>query len=235
VVLPIIVLGAGYQRFAWNQSPELQIPAGDLKPVCRHLPRAPTPMPMDAASQRARLVARWRAIAVPRLQLALRATPKQLQLPQTVQGWANDTVDTGGNLLGGCEWLLRRFLREQWARLDPAERAQVHALVAHFPLQNPIVEVSNIATNASAWMLFAMVWCGVSHPRSLFQKPLHPPTELVRWVSRFSLEQQTTQAVEIQRRFEGVLRVTAGECGLMVWRMVNRTGQVALLRELCDF
>jgi hypothetical protein len=43
----------------------------------------------------------------------------------------------------------------------------------------------------------------VSHPTLIFQKPLHAPTGLLRSVSRFRVEQQTTQAHEIQRRLDG--------------------------------
>jgi hypothetical protein len=111
----------------------------------------------------------------------------------------------------------------------------VYAAVNRFPWQSPVFEVATITTNAAAWMLFAMYWCGSSHPGALFQKPLHPPTGLVRWVSRFRVEQQTTQADEIQRLLAGDLRVAAHQCSLMVRRMAKRTGRVALFRELCDF
>jgi len=158
-----------------------------------------------------------------------------MSLSHAVRNGATGTLDRGSNLLGASEWLLRLSLREQWAALCHAEHVQVHAVVDQFPWHSPVFEVTTIAPNAAAWMLFAMYWCGSSHPTSLFQKPLHAPTGLVRWVSRFRVEQQTTQAHEIQRRLAGDLRVAAQECGLMVRRMASRTGRVALFDKATSF
>jgi hypothetical protein len=235
MVLPIIVPGADFKAFDWAHSPDVPTPARALKPACWQRPCAKIVLPMDEASKRERLVSRWRAIARSRPLLPLRPTSTKLALSHAVKDGATGSVDKGGNLLGGCEWLLRLTLRDQWAGLCHVERVQVHAVVDHFPWQSPVFEVATITVNAAAWMLFAMYWSGSSHPASLFQKPLHPPTGLVRWVSGFRLEQQTTQADDIQRRLASDLRVAAHQCGLLVRRMAMKAGQVALLREICDF
>ena len=80
-----------------------------------------------------------------------------------------------------------------------------------------------------------MNWCSASDPAELFQKPLHSPTGLVRWISQFHVVQPATQAREIQELFVDYMRVTTSQCGLVIRRMPKRTGQVALLEELCDF
>jgi hypothetical protein len=234
MVLPIIVPGADFQAYAWAGA-YVPDPKRALKSVCRQRPCVKNALPMDAASQRERLVSRWQAIAKSRTLLPLRPTFSKLKLSHGAGDGATGSLERGANLLGECEWLLRRSLREQWAGLCHAERVQVHAVIDRFDWSSPIVEVATITGDAAAWMLFAMVGCGCSHPGALFQKPLHPPTGLVRWVSRFRVDQQTSHADEIQRQFAGDLRVAAQQCSLMVRRMAKKTGRVALFRELCDF
>ena len=94
---------------------------------------------------------------------------------------------------------------------------------------------SDLAAGAAAWTLFAMYWCGASHPAALFNKSLHPPTGMVRWISQFHVDQQSTYVREVQGQFAHYLGVTKVRCDLLVRRMMKRTGSVALLRELCDF
>lgn len=234
MVLPIIVPGADFQAYAWAGQ-YVPDPKRVLKPVCRQRPCVKNALPMDAASQRERLVSYWQAIARTRPLSSLRPTSTRLELSHAVEDGATGSLGRGANLLGGCEWQLRRSLRAQWAGLCQTERIQVHAVVDRFVWSSPVFEVATITGDAAAWMLFAMVSCGSSHPASLFQKPLHPPTGLVRWISRFRVDQQTTQAEEIQRRLAGDLRVAAQQCSLMIRRMAKKTGRVALFRELCDF
>lgn len=235
MALPIIVPGTDFQTFAWAHSPDVPTQGRALKPVRRLRSCAKNAQPINEVSRRERLVSRWRAIARSRPVFPPQRHLKNSEPSTTLGNAIPDSHDRGANLLCECEWLLRLLLRKQWTRLCHAERVQVHAVVDRFPWQSPVFGVATITTNAAAWMLFAMYWCGTRHPASLFQKPLHPPTGLVRWVSRFRVEQQITQADEIQRRLAGDLRVAAHQCGLLVRRMAKKTGRVALLRELCDF
>ena len=119
--------------------------------------------------------------------------------------------------------------------LDTAKRAQVLTLMKRFKRETPVVEATDLAANAAAWTLFAMYWCGASHPAALFNKSLHPPTGLVQWISRFHVDQQRTRARDIQGQFAHYLGVTSDRCDVLVRRMLKRTGSVALLRELCEF
>jgi hypothetical protein len=140
------------------------------------------------------------------------------------------------NLLAICEWHLRRRLRQEWDALVRASRAQLLASVSKFERLNPVV-IGNatMTADSASWMLFGMYWCGASHPAALFQKPLHPPTELVRWLSTFHIDLQTSKAREIQCKLIVHLSITKGRCDQMVRQMIKRTGRVALLKELCDF
>lgn len=80
-----------------------------------------------------------------------------------------------------------------------------------------------------------MYWCGVRPPASLYQKPLHPPTGLVRWISVFHINQQAMRAHEIQRQLDHDMSTKVTQCDWLVRRMVKKTDTVALLQELCEF
>jgi hypothetical protein len=58
---------------------------------------------------------------------------------------------------------------------------------------------------------------------------------MVRWISQFHVNQQSTYVREVQRHFAHHLGATRVRCDLLVSRMMKRTGSVALLRELCEF
>ena len=143
--------------------------------------------------------------------------------------------DYGVSLLATCKWLLRNRLRQDWALLRTADRAQVLILAKCFRRDAPIVPKTELAADPAAWALFAMYWCGASHPAAMFNKSLHPPTGLVRWISQFHVDQQRTRVREIQEQFAYYLGVTRGRCDVLVRRMLKRTGSVVLLRELCEF
>jgi hypothetical protein len=145
------------------------------------------------------------------------------------------SIEFGINLLAICEWHLRRRMRLQWETLGRANRGQVLALINRFARSEAVIDSAVLTQDAATWTLFAMYWCGARHPAALFQKPLHPPTGLVRWISQFHVVQQATQAREIQALFVDHMRVTTSQCGLLVCQMAKRTGKVALLAELCDF
>lgn len=187
----------------------------------------------DEPSERELLIMRWRRIAyVYSPMLSDRKATASIYNPS-----ANDTESAGGgvSLLATCEWLLRKQLRQDWALLDTAKRTQVLTLVKRFRREAPVVEAIELTADAAAWTLFAMYWCGASHPAALFNKSLHPPTGLVRWISQFHVDQQRIQVRAIQGRFAHYLGVTSDRCDVLVGRMLKRTGSVALLRELCEF
>lgn len=184
-------------------------------------------------SARDEMIARWRQICL--VPWAGQGGKKVRSFPGGLR--VNDAApqDLGIDLMDRCEWLLRRQLRLSWRRLCRGGRAQVLAEAKRFNRDEPVVEASTMAADAAAWTLFAMYWWGVSHPLALFNEALHPPTGLVQWVSQFHVDQQRTRPVEIQRLLVRYLHVTQGRCEVLVRRMVKRTGQVALLREVCDF
>jgi len=48
-----------------------------------------------------------------------------------------------------------------------------------------------------AALLCAMYWRGCRHPLALGTAQLHPPTALVRWLSRFTVQQQVDHGRQI--------------------------------------
>lgn len=73
---------------------------------------------------------------------------------------------------------------------------------------------------------------GCCHPRSLFIAPLHPPTGLVRWLARFSVQEQVDQGLQLLERL--VLEVQridrfANALMLRIQGMTARNGRGAVL------
>ena len=184
-------------------------------------------------SERELLIMRWRRIAC--VYSPLLSDQMVTASNYNPSGNGTESADCGVGLLATCQWLLRKRLRQDWALLDTAKRTKVLTLVKRFRLEEPVAQALDLAADAAAWTLFAMYWCGTSHPAALFNKSLHPPTGMVRWISRFHVDQQRCQVREIQGRFVHYLGVTRDRCDVLVRRMLKRTGSVALLRELCEF
>jgi hypothetical protein len=184
-------------------------------------------------TERELLITRWRRIV--KVNLSTVPCPEAIASTHRLFGADKESGDCGGSLLVTCEWLLRRRLRQDWELMCRADRTQALALASRFKMDSPITGDSDLAAEAAAWMLFAMYWCGTSHPAALFNKSLHPPTGLVRWISQFHVDQQSNQVRAVQEQFSHYLGVTKVRCDLLVRRMMKRTGSVALLRELCDF
>lgn len=234
MALPIFVPAWEFESLSRFQNAHALSPKGQPTRPVR------TTRALDAAgsarrepTERELLIMRWRRIAhvhspTPLGRKALYSTYRPAAIDP-------DWEDSGVNLLSTCEWLLRRRLRQDWALLGKADRAQVLILVKRFKTEAPIVEATDLAAGAAAWTLFAMCEWGASHPAALFNKSLHPQTGLVRWISRFHVDQQRTQVREIQSEFAHYLGVTRDRCDALVGRMLKRTGSVALLRELCEF
>jgi len=60
------------------------------------------------------------------------------------------------------------------------------------------MEASRLASlQTLATLLCAMYWRGCRHPLALDAAQLHPPTTLVRWLSRFTVQQQVDHGRQI--------------------------------------
>ena len=184
------------------------------------------------SDEREMLIAHWREIT--RLLFPPATSYKSfVHVCELTQGDINSAGD-GIDLLASCQWLLRKRLRQDWALLRGTGHAQVLMWVRQVTRDAPVVKVTAFAADAAAWTLFAMYWCGISHPAALFNRALHPPTGLVRWISQFHIDQQANHAREIQTKFAHCMSGSRSQCDLLVCTMLKRTGSVAFLHELCD-
>lgn len=233
MALPIIVPEWDFEQHRDQRAralPTKRIPA----PTSKILRLVDTPSSgLRDPTERELLITRWRRI----VKVNSSTVPCPEAIASTHIHFCNDkeSGDCGGSLLVTCEWLLRKRLRQDWALMCRVDRTQAFALASRFKMDSPIIGGSDLAAEAAAWMLFAMYWCGTSHPAALFNKSLHPPTGLVRWISQFHIDKQSNQMRVVQEQFAHYLGVTKVRCDLLVRRMMKRTGSVALLRELCDF
>ena len=191
-----------------------------------------TGAPSSPDAERKLLVHRWRSLLGSPDPESRQATPVASSLP-TVGITSAVGVDNSAGLYSDCEWLFRMRSRQRWGSLRHVEHVQIGAVDQRFNWTNPVCEASALNSAAAVWMLWSMYWCGVRHPASLHQKPLHPPTGLMRWISSFHTEQQAMQAREIHRQLDRDMSAMAVRCEWLVGRMVEATNTIALLHELC--
>lgn len=236
MVLPIIVPSWALELPIWSEGAleRSAQPFQDklVEPARIARPCQPNPGAVRQPSEREVLIASWRAI----IRLPPVKTIGCRTLPEYTPVKTAPSL-TGGkiNLLQTCEWLLRRQLRQDWAQLPGAGRAQVLTWITQVSRDAPVVRATALAADAAAWTLFAMYWCGTSHPAALFNRSLHPPTGLVPWISQFHIDQQAQKAREIQGEFVHYMGSARAQCDVLVRRMLKRTGRLAFMRELCSF
>lgn len=101
-------------------------------------------------------------------------------------------------LLRQCEALLRQLLRRRRRALG-LSRGELRRLADGFD-SDSLRAAPACSAPALAFVLASMYWCGCCHPRSLFIAPLHPPTGLVRWLTRFCVQEQVDQGQQLLER-----------------------------------
>lgn len=113
-----------------------------------------------------------------RLPKGRRYWPRQAA-PMARQDWP--PIDMG-QALSLCEVVASKVLR-RWASDLGDARPQIHraAMSCDADMHLPVVGLTRPVV---AWMLQAMYWRGLSHPKSLTTPRLHPPTGVHRWVTQ---------------------------------------------------
>ncbi len=221
MVLPIIVLatpGHGLQPLA---PPDRRRPVElwRSKSPRRSRPRS---LPMSRHGHREAALRHWTPVT-------RRCLPPTLP-PLAVCGRSSAGY---GRLLGKCEALLRQLLRRRSNGLG-LRRNELAPVALAF--NGNTLRTQGRSTAARAFVLVCMYWNGCRHPLALFAQPLHPPTGLVRWLSRFTVQDQVDHgrlllarlAEEEQRMFEFALRLTERIDAMTA----NRARGFALLPEL---
>ena len=193
----------------------------------------PTSAPSSPDAQRKLLVHRWRSLVGSLDPKPCKSAHRASSLLTAIPA-SSAAIESSANLHGDCEWLLRLRLRQRWGSLRHVERVQIGAVAQRFNWTNPVCEAAALTSSAAVWMLWTMYWCGVRHPASLHQKPFHPPTGLMRWISSFHTDQQALQPWEIHRQLDRDMSAMAARCEWLVRRMVETTNTIALLHELCE-
>lgn len=152
----------------------------------RARPRRPTRFAKPTAAEvRAQRVAHWGA--------RCRVLAKPPPLPAIP--WRPRTASTYRVLLRDGERLLKRLLRRrQQANVSPQA---VSTIAATFDSSTWRVRVDPVQRDVLVFMLISMYWRGCRHPASLYGPTLHPPTALIRWLSRFSVQHQVDHGRQI--------------------------------------
>lgn len=141
---------------------------------------------LTPAQVRARRVAHWGA------RCSTLAKPPPLAPPP----WRPRTASAFRELLRDSEGLLKQLLRrrQQGANVSPQA---VSAIAATFDSSTWRVKVDPVQRDVLVFMLISMYWGGCRHPGALDCPKLHPPTALIRWISRFTVQQQVDHGRQI--------------------------------------
>jgi hypothetical protein len=141
----------------------------------------------SAKPSRSALLAHW-------LPLARRCAPPPLA-PLIARPRTDACART---VLRKCEALLRQLLRRRRRALG-LPHGELRRLADGLD-SDSLRSAHACSAPALAFVLASMYWCGCRHPRSLFIAPLHPPTGLVRWLTRFCVQEQVDQGQQLFER-----------------------------------
>ena len=171
------------------------------------------------------LLARWRR----------RCAVWWAPLPPWPIVWCPRTSSDFRTLLGDAEAVLSSLLRRRRKQLGLRPRAMA-ALASTFDPHRWRLRVDANQHNALTALLCTLYWCGFRHPSSIDSPALHPPTALVRWLSRFTVQQQADHGRQILDALlaqEALVHAFASD---LVRRMLPQRGaalrRIALLPDL---
>jgi len=169
------------RRFAWRPSTRLQ-----EAPQCSRPPRQGRFAEPTSRAIRAALLARWQRRS------AAWARPPPVEPIQ----WRSRTGSDIRTLLSDAESLLKCLQRRRCSAMNIRPR-MLTALARGFDAQRWRLMVAADQRETLAALLCAMYWRGCRHPLALGTAQLHPPTALVRWLSRFTVQQQVDHGRQI--------------------------------------
>jgi hypothetical protein len=110
--------------------------------------------------------------------------------------WRPRTASVYRNLLSDGEKLLHKLLRRRQRR-SSASLSALACIARTFDDKTWRVTIEPAQHDTVVFMLISMYWWGCRHPASLCCPRLHPPTALVRWLSRFTVGQQVDHGRQI--------------------------------------
>jgi hypothetical protein len=149
--------------------------------------------------------------------------------------WRPRTSSDIHTLLRDAESVLHSLMRRRRRRLD-LRHQRLTALARSFNAHRWRLKVQARQKEALVLLVSTMYWRGCRHPAALDSTPLHPPTALVRWLSRFTVQRQVDHGRQILEALvdeEARVHEFASE---LVRRMLRERGPpskwVALLPDL---
>jgi hypothetical protein len=128
--------------------------------------------------------------------LAASVPKTALPSPLATAIWLPRAASSYRQLLHDAEGLLKQFLlrRQQLTGISPSD---ITRIAESFDATTWRVSVLPAEQDALTFLLVSMHWRGSRHPASLFYPKTHPPTALVRWLSRFTARQQVDHGRQI--------------------------------------
>lgn len=181
----------------------------------------------EPATIRSALLVRWQR------QLEVWVRPPE----PTPITWQPDTASSFRTLLKEAESVLHLLLRRRRHALDVHPR-DLTALATSFDIQRWRVRLEPRQHHAFALLLCAMYWCGCRIPLAINSAPLHPSTALVRWLSQFTVQQQTDHGRQILHALAAEEKRLHGIAVELARRLLPSEGKpprwVVVLPELID-
>ena len=110
--------------------------------------------------------------------------------------WRPRTSSDFHTLLHDAESVLNSLQRRRRSRLGLRPR-MLTALASTFNAHRWRLKVEARQQDTLVLLLCTMYWRGCRHPSAIDSAPLHPPTALVRWLSRFTVQRQVDHGRQI--------------------------------------
>jgi hypothetical protein len=135
-----------------------------------------------------------------------------------------------------CELVCKSLLRH-WQHDRELDIHHLGQLAHEFDADAGGLPVSAATLGELAWLHQAMYWRGHRHPRSLFQKTLHPYSGVARWLQKFTVLEQFHRPRSIQNQLVLTMCAYRRRAELIVRlhkRSALRTGMFPVTPDLLD-
>lgn len=116
--------------------------------------------------------------------------------PLLAAPWRPRTASALCELYRDGEALLKQLLRRRQQTVGVSLQG-VNTIASSFDSSTWRVRVDPAQREVFVFMLITMYWRGCRHPAVLYCPALHPPTALIRWIARFTVQQQVDHGRQI--------------------------------------
>lgn len=155
--------------------------------------------------------------------------------PLVPVAWRSRTSSDFHTLLRDAASVLNSLMQRRLRGLGLGP-GMLTALASSFNAHRWRLKVEAAQQEALVLLLCIMYWRGCRHPEALDSTPLHPPTALVRWLSRFTVQRQVDHGRQILEALVAEETRVHEFASELVRRMLPKRGApskwVALLPDL---